>query len=86
MWVGLEASGHVPRHATARGRAAHGDHTEHARPEGRRDSTRQRPHHEWLTRAATLPFVLVVVACEIAWLLLLAYAAHRFLLQPILEY
>ena len=86
MWVGLEARGHVPPRATTRGQAAHGELTEHVWPEGRRDRTRQRRHHDRLMRAATLPFVLVVVTCEIAWLLLLAYAAHSFLLQPILEY
>ncbi len=37
-------------------------------------------------RLAVLPLFLVLAAFEIAWLLLLAYAAHRFLLQPILEY
>ena len=44
------------------------------------------PHDRLLTRVAALPLFLVLAAFEIAWLLLLAYAAHRFLLQPILEY
>ena len=39
-----------------------------------------------LVRAAVLTLFLVLAAFEIAWLLLLAYAPHRFLLQPILAY
>lgn len=45
----------------------------------------RRPHDR-LRVAAVLPLFLVVAAFEIAWLLLLVYVAHRFLLQPILEY
>jgi hypothetical protein len=56
------------------------DAASHAVPEARR-----RPHDR-LARVAVLPLILVLAAFEIAWLLLLAYAAHRFLLQPILEY
>ncbi len=42
--------------------------------------------HGRLGWVAVLPLFLVLAAFEIAWLLLLAYAAHRFLVQPIIEY
>jgi hypothetical protein len=56
------------------------DAVSQAAPEARR-----RPHSR-LGWVAVLPLFLVLAAFEIAWLLLLAYAAHKFLLQPILEY
>ena len=85
MGVGLDAIHHAPPRATAR-RVAHGE--EPARPQraGQQNRTRQRRLHDWLVRAASWPLLLVIAACEIAWLLLLAYAAHTFLLQPILGY
>ena len=77
MQVGLEARSDAASHGAERLRQPVPE-----RPGGRA----LRGRHDRLRVAAVLPLVLVVAAFEIAWLLLLVYAAHRFLLQPILEY
>ena len=69
--MGLEARSDAPSHTPERVRERE--------PVPRRT-------HDRLRVAAVLPLFLVLAAFEIAWLLLLAYVAHRFLLQPILEY
>ena len=71
MRVGLEARSDATSHAP--------EPVHHPEPVPRRPYDRLRV-------AAVLPLFLVVAAFEIAWLLLLVYAAHRFLLQPILVY
>jgi hypothetical protein len=85
MGVELEARHHAPPRGTARG-AAHVDDTARPHRAGQQDRTRERRPRDWLVRAASWPLLLVIAACEIAWLLLLAYAAHTFLLQPVLGY
>jgi len=76
MRGGLETRNDAASHAAAQER--------HREPEGR--AAPRLPHDRLLTRVAVLPLFLVLAAFEIAWLLLLAYATHRFLLRPILEY
>ena len=76
MRVGLETRNDAASDAAAQER--------HQEPEGR--AAPRLPHERLLTRLAVLPLFLLLAAFEIGWLLLLAYAAHRFLLQPILEY
>jgi hypothetical protein len=71
MQAGLEARSDAPSQAP--------EPVHHPEPVPRRP-------HDRLRVAAVLPLFLVVAALEIAWLLLLVYAAHRFVLQPILEY
>ena len=71
MQVGLEARSDAPSHTP--------ETVREREPVPRRT-------HDRLRVAAVLPLFLVLAAFEIAWLLLLVYAAHRFLLQPILEY
>jgi hypothetical protein len=76
MRVELETRNRAASHAAAQER--------HREPERR--AAPRLPHDRLLTRVAVLPLFLVLAAFEIAWLLLLAYATHRFLLQPILAY
>ena len=64
---------------------AHGEYTEQPDVEAQHeDSEQQSSGHHSLVRVVQWPLHLTIALIEIAWLLSFAYAAHRFVLEPIL--
>lgn len=86
MGVGDQASGSVPPSAVALAQPAYGEHTEQPEVEAQHeDSEQQSSGHHWFVRVMQWPFLLTIALTEIAWLLLIAWAAHRYVLGPILS-
>ena len=85
MGVGVQASGSVLPSAVALGQPAYGEQTEQPEVEAQHDGAEQQSSgHRWLVRVLQWPVLLTIALIEMAWLLVLAYAAHKFVLGPIL--
>jgi hypothetical protein len=63
---------------------AYGEYTEHPEVEAQPAGADQEAARDDLGRWARWPFLLVLALLEIAWLVALAYVAHRFVVSAIL--
>jgi hypothetical protein len=87
MGVEVQASGGAPQGGAALAQPAYGEYTEQPDVEAQHENAEQKSsRHHWVVRLVQWPTLLAILLIEIAWLLLLGYGAHRFVLQPILGY
>ena len=83
MGAGVQAGGSVPPRAGALRQPAYGEYAEQPEVDAEHEGTQQvRADARWV-RLAQWPVLLSLAALEIAWLILLAYAIHGFVLNPI---
>jgi hypothetical protein len=84
MGVGVQTGGSAPPRAGALRQPAYGEYSEQPDIEAQDEGTEQVWADSRLVRLAQWPVLASLAVLEIAWLIVLAYAIHRFFLSPIL--